>query len=106
MRVREATDPEIIEIGRQLGFKGKILIEASQPGVIQFIANECYMCDEPWTVQVLGQRTEEELQDPDVSDDELGPFYLCDDHLKHSQEKWVRPVRIAYRRNLTFRERK
>ena len=98
MVVREATDPELIKIGRQLGFKGKILIEDSQPGIIQFLDDKCFMCDKPWTVQVFGRRTEEELQDPAVSDDELGPFYLCDDHLKHAQEKWIRPTRIAYRR--------
>ena len=104
MGVREVTDPKIIEIGRQLGFKGKMLIEDSQPGIIQFIANGCYMCDEPWTVQAFGQRTEEELQDTDVSDEELGPFNLCDEHYEHVKEKWVRPVRIAYRRDLTFKE--
>jgi len=106
MGVREATDPEIIELGQRLGFKGKILIEDSQPGIIQFIADECFMCDKPWTVQVFGQRTEEELHDPDVSDEELGPFNLCDEHYEHAKEKWVRPVRIAYRRDLTLKEEK
>jgi len=98
IKVREATNPEIIELGRELGFKGKILIEDSRPGIIQFIADSCFMCDKPWTVQVFGQRTKEELQDPKVSDDESGPFYLCDEHHEKAKEKWVRPVRIAYRR--------
>jgi len=48
--VRETTNPEIIELGRQLGFKGKILIDDSKPGVIQFITDNCFMCDKPWTV--------------------------------------------------------
>lgn len=100
MSVREATNPEIIELGRQLGFKGKILIDDSQPGIFQFITNNCFHCDNSWTVQVFGHRTEEELQDPNVSDEHLGPFYLCDEHYERAKEKWVRPVRIAYRRNL------
>lgn len=96
--IREATNPEIIELGRQLGFKGKILIDYSKPGIFEFISDNCWMCGKPWTVQVFGQRTEEELQDPNVPDEHLGPFYLCDEHYEKAKEKWVRPVRIAYRR--------
>jgi len=101
MSVREITDPEVIELGRELGFKGKILLDDRQPGIIHFISDKCFMCDKPWTVQTYGLRTEEELQDPDVSDEEIGPIYLCDEHHESSKEKWVRPVRIAYRRERT-----
>ncbi|GAH70535.1 unnamed protein product [marine sediment metagenome] len=100
VNVREATDPEVIKLGRQLGFKGKILVEDTQPEILHLIADNCLWCDKPWTVQAFGQRTEEELQkDPSVSD-ELGSFNLCDDHLEEAKKKWVRPMRIVYRREL------
>lgn len=100
MDFREVTDPEIIEFGRRLGFKGKILIEDTQPEILHLIADNCFHCDKPWTVQAFGQRTEEELLDPDIPNEEMGPFYLCDEHHESSKEKWVRPVRIVYRRNM------
>ncbi len=97
--MREVTNPEVIELGRRLGFKGKILIEDSRPGIVQFISDNCYWCDKSWTVQAFGQRTEEELRDPSVSD-ELGFFNLCDEHHEEAKKKWVRPMRIVYRRSL------
>ncbi len=92
MTAREATNPALIKAARRLGFKGKILIEGNA-----IIADNCYMCDKPWTIKVFGQRTEKELQDPNISD-ELGPIYLCDEHHESSKEKWMRPMRVAYRR--------
>lgn len=98
MTVREATNPEIIEFGRQLGFKGKILVDDSQPGIFQLISDNCCMCDKSWTVKIFGKKTEEELQDPNVLDEHLGPFHVCNEHYEKAKEKWVRPVLIAYLR--------
>ena len=95
MTAREATNPALIKAARRLGFKGKILVEGNQ-----IIADSCYMCDKPWTIKVFGQRTEEERQDPNISTDELGPIYLCDEHQERAKEKWIRPMRVAYRRSL------
>lgn len=96
--IREVTDPETLEFGRRLGFKGKILVEDSQP--FHLLSDKCYWCDKPWTVQAFGQRTEEELQKDPSASDELGFFNLCDDHHEEAKKKWVRPMRIVYRRDL------
>lgn len=98
MDFREVTDPEIIEFGRRIGFKGKILIKDTPPVILQLTSDKCYWCDKSWTVQAFGQRTEEELRDPDVPNDELESFNLCDEHHEEAKKKWVRPMRIVYRK--------
>ena len=89
MSIGIVKDPELLAMARSMGFKGTVLVDMTEPFTVAFVSDRCYMCDKPWTVKCLMESEPE---------DECSHFYLCDDHLKHAQEKWPRHLVIQLRR--------
>lgn len=97
MRIGVVKDPDLLEMLHKQGFKDPVLVDATEFGTIAFISNSCSMCDKPWVYKILAGRRDDEEKD-DVDDEELGPFYLCEEHLRHAQKEWHRPIQILLKR--------
>lgn len=96
MSIGVVKDPGLLEMARSMGFKGTVLIDMTEPFTIAFISDSCYMCDKPWSVKCI--------MESEPENEELGPFYLCNEHLIHAQEKWPRPIHILIKRVDIVRE--